>query len=264
MDISQLNLNNQSIREDHLLANTRAYLDPGRVCLIPRAVRTMKKIPGWKKTLASHMASPKIGAEFLESELTIQPGGGTENSLQNHYENCFFVLEGMIEVAAAGRTYVLEKEGFIWIPPEADFSVASQGDSGSRILWVKKTYEKLEKYGVPDPVAGNVSSVPGIQSQEDFKQFCLPYRNDCSWDMGMNVFTYHPGVTMPHTETHICEHGNYVLSGRGFIWINGEYAEIYPGDFWFVSPYTPHTAAGLAPTSLRYLCFRNANREFIL
>ena len=82
------------------------------------------------------------------------------------------------------------------------------------------------------------------------------------FDMAMNMCTYYAGVTMPRTETHICEHLNYLVTGRGFIWINGKVYEIYENDAWFVAPYTPHTATGLAPVGIRYLLYKNINREF--
>ena len=57
MDVSNLNLSNRQIEEEHHLANARAFLEPGKACLMPYAVRVGKKIPGWKKTLAAHMLS---------------------------------------------------------------------------------------------------------------------------------------------------------------------------------------------------------------
>ena len=264
MDVSNLNLSNRQIEEEHHLANARAFLEPGKACLMPYAVRVGKKIPGWKKTLAAHMITPRLGAEFLECELCIAPGGGAEGAVVNSYENFMFVVAGSIEVKILGRRYALEQEGFFWTPPGADFEVGNKSGDDARVLWVRKKYIELNGYRVPRPVVGNVKNLDGVQSPADYEQHCLPFDNDFGFDMAMNICTYYPGVTMPRTETHICEHCNYVISGRGFIWINGIYHEVFPGDAWYVAPYTPHTATGLAPAALRYLLYKNINREFML
>ena len=260
IDVSNLNLSNRQMAEDNLLSNARSFLYPDKACLMPYSVRVGKRIPGWKNTLAAHMITPKIGADFLESELLIQPGGGSVGAVENSYENCLFVTEGTVEVTFGGQRKVLELEGFCWTPPGMTFEVVNKSDALARVLWVRKVYEKLPDYRVPDPVSGHVKDLEGYQSPADYEQHCLPFDNDYGFDMAMNICTYHPGVTMPRTETHICEHCNYVLSGRGFIWINGIYHELFPSDAWFVAPYTPHTATGLAPHSLRYLLYKNINR----
>lgn len=264
MDVSKLNLNNRQIEEEHLFANARAFLEPGRACLMPYAYRIGRRIPGWDVTLASHLVTPRLGAEFLECELSIAPGGGTAGRVVNPYENYMYVVAGSAEVNISGKKYSLGQEGYFWTPPGVDFEVGNRGGGKTRILWVRKKYIKSPFHSIPQPVVGNVQALAGTQSPADYEQHCLPIDEDLGFDMAMNMCTYYPGVTMPRTETHICEHCNYVVSGRGMIWINGTYHEVFPNDAWYVAPYTPHTALGLAPVALRYLLYKNINREFML
>lgn len=264
MDVSNLNLSNRQLAEEHHLSNARAFLKPGLACLMPYTVRAKKRIPDWTGTLVSHLVTPRLGAEFLESELLLFPGGRSEGRIVNPYENSMFVVEGCVDVIISGTKHSLEREGYFWTPPGVDFEVINSGKEKARVLWVRKNYIPTPFYSVPKPVVGNVANLEGYQSPADYEQHCLPIDEDWGFDMAMNICTYYPGVTMPRTETHICEHGNYVLSGRGMIWINGVYHEVYTDDFWFVAPYTPHTASGLAPVALRYLLYKNINREFVL
>ncbi len=263
MDVSKLNLNNRQMEEEHHLANARAFLQPGQACLMPYAVRVGKRIPGWRDTLVSHLATPKLGADFLECELCIAPGGGACERIENPYENYMYVVEGQIEVIISGKKYTLEKEGYFWSPPGVDFEATNKSDQRARVLWVRKRYIESPFHSVPAPIVGNVLDIEGEQFPADYEQHCLPIDDDYGFDMAMNMCTYYPGVTMPRTETHICEHGNYFVSGRGLICINGVFHEVFPGDFCYVAPYTPHTATGLAPTALRYLLCKNINREFM-
>ena len=112
MDVSNLNLNNRQLAEEHHLSNARAFLEPGLACLMPYAVRAKKRIPGWTQTMVSHLATPRLGADFLECELCLFPGGKSEGRIVNPYENFMFVVEGCVNVNISGKNHSLDREGF--------------------------------------------------------------------------------------------------------------------------------------------------------
>lgn len=82
--------------------------------------------------------------------------------------------------------------------------------------------------------------------------------------MGMNLLTFEPGVTFARVETHAAEHGNYFISGRGIMSVNGRYCEVFPDDFCYVAPYALHMTAAFQPEPLTFMLYKDSNREFSL
>ncbi len=63
-----------------------------------------------------------------------------------------------------------------------------------------------------------------------------------------------PARRSPHEHRDV-EECIYVLSGHGLAWIDGETAEVRPGDAVLVPPATPHLLLTRGDTPLRLACF---------
>ncbi len=255
---------NMRLRDENHLAIARAFHRPGVATFLPRAFLLGNRLPGWENTEGFFLATPRIGAKFLECTLEIAPDGGSVGRVENEFENYMFVLEGEVELNLQGRVHTMEKEGFFWAPEGVDFAIRNRRGSTARLVWVRKHYVGTPYFSVPQPIVSSLFDIPGTQGTEELEQQCLPYDANRGFDMGMNMMSFAPGVTFPCVETHIIEHGNYFVSGRGMISINGRYYEVFPDDFCYVAPFTPHTACGLQPEPMRYLLFKCLNREFTL
>lgn len=263
MELTHVNLG-MRIQEENQLAVARAFIKPGVAALIPRMFVLDNKIPEWKNTRVIHYTIPAMGAGFMECQLYVGKDGGNVGRVDNGYENFMYVIEGSVSVHVSGVRHNLEKEGYFWLPPHVDFDLCNKAEQTARVLWVRKKYIPTKFYRVPDPIVSSVLDVVGVQSESDYEQQCMPSNTDFGFDMAMNMLTFYPGVTFPCVETHICEHGNYFVSGRGQIWINGNHYDVYDDDFCFVAPYTPHSATCYGPEPMRYLLYKNINREFEL
>ena len=66
--------------------------------------------------------------------------------------------------------------------------------------------------------------------------------DDLAYDMHVNVVTFEPGGSIPFAETHVMEHGLYVLEGKAVYHLNGDWVEVQAGDY--------HVAAGVLPAGL--------------
>lgn len=253
------------IDESNQLAVARAFLQPGVACLMPRAFILSSRFPEWKNTEVLQYTIPgNMGASFLECQLLVGKDGGTIRAIDNGYENYMYVIGGQVSLRISGARHNLETEGYFWLPPHVDFEVVNTHEQVARILWVRKKYIPTKFHPVPAPIISSVLDVVGVQSESDYEQQCIPSNVNFGFDMAMNMLTFYPGVTFPCIETHICGHGNYFVSGRGQIWINGNYYDVYDDDFCFVAPYTPHSATCYGPEPMRYLLYKNINREFEL
>lgn len=263
MDISLVNANMKLYEENHLSVS-RASVAPGDTNLIPKCFVLDSLLPEWKDTKVLFYATPAIGAQFLECQLLIQKDGGSRERVVNGYENFLYVIGGQVEATVSGTKHSLEKEGYMWLPPMVDFELHNKKDEEAKVLWVRKKYEETKFFSVPDAIISSVLDIPPVQNIAEIEQQCLPFEKNPGFDMAMNMLTFNPGVTFPKVESHVFEHGGYFLNGRGNFWINGRNYEVHEDDFCYMAPFTPHYVVAYGPQPLRYLLYKNVNRDFAL
>ena len=263
MDISMVNANMKLVENNHL-SISRAALAPGDSILLPKAFMLDSILPEFKNTKVHYYAAPCMGAKFLECKLIIEKDGGSKEAIVNGYENFMYVISGEVEVLISGKKHTMEAEGYFWLPPMVDFEICNKKDEAANVLWVRKRYEETKFYSVPDPIISSVLDIPPVQNIAEIEQQCLPFEKNFGFDMAMNMLTFAPGVTFPCVEGHIFEHGGYFLNGRGNFWINNTNYEIHEDDFCYMAPFTPHYVVAYGPKPLRYLLYKNVNRDFAL
>jgi len=62
-----------------------------------------------------------------------------------------------------------------------------------------------------------------------------------------------PGGHSPH-HNHPYEHENFVVEGRGRVFINGTWHDLKPGDIVFVPPGVEHEYANAGDATFKFLC----------
>ena len=75
------------------------------------------------------------------------------------------------------------------------------------------------------------------------------------------VLTVEPGVYFPYVETHIMEHGLYMLEGQGLYLLANDWHEVQQDDFIWMGPYCPQHfyCTGWSPAA--YLLYKDVNRD---
>jgi (S)-ureidoglycine aminohydrolase len=263
MDPSLVNAG-MKLREENHLSISRALVAPGDASLLPRAFVENSLLPEWEGTISLTYVVPSIGASFLENQLIISSAGGSREPIDNGYENFMYVIAGKADAVFDGAKQALDAEGYFWLPPGTAFEIKNPYGQDARILWVRKKYQPTKFYKVPEPIVSSLNSVPAVQKIAEIEQQCLPFETNLGFDMAMNMLSFKPGVTFPRVETHDFEHGGYFLDGRGNFWINGRNFEIHEEDFCYMAPYTPHYVVAYGPGTLRYLLYKNVNRDYSL
>ena len=78
------------------LLKTRAVIRPGEYAVIPPEGRVHNVIPGIEGCTVSIIASPKLGASFVQYVGTAQPGGGTSSPFAREagVESFLYVMDG--------------------------------------------------------------------------------------------------------------------------------------------------------------------------
>ena len=88
--------------------------------------------------------------------------------------------------------------------------------------------------------------------------------DDLRHDMQVNVVTFQPGGLIPFEETHVMEHGLYVLEGKAVYKLNRDWVEVEVGDFMWLRAYCPQACYAAGPGPFRYLLYKDQNRHIRL
>jgi len=230
--------------------------------VLPRANRVESVIPGFEKTWAQVLATPNLGARFVQHELFLEPGGGTKNALQDGFEHFLFVLEGGLSLDIAGKKHELTQDGFAYLPTEFTYKVKNASDKESRILWTKRRYTPIESLR-PDPIISNEKDVPALPCDTYVEQHLIPYDNNTAYDLAFNLLNFEPGIHFGFVESHIMEHGLYMLQGRGIYWLNGDFHEVQADDYIYMAPYCPQFFYATGWVKGRYLIYKDVNRDYV-
>jgi (S)-ureidoglycine aminohydrolase len=216
-------------------------------------------LPEWRETGVRILAAPAMGARFAQYLLDVRAGGGSEQALRAGIETFFYVLEGGVTLEAGGRRHALGSGGYAYLKPGSRFALSAKAPA--RVLWLKKVYQPFGSKG-PEDVVGEEASVKGepfMEVAELLLKTLLPV--DPAYDMAMNIFTFPPGFSLPITETHVMEHGLYMLEGQGLYYLGDRWREVQAGDFIWMGPYCPQSFYATSSIAARYIYYKNVNRD---
>ena len=228
---------------------------------------TMSLLPHWSQTRFWVIARPMTGfAEtFSHYIMEIGPGGGCDKpETDAEAEGALFVVEGAISVTVGGETHVLEEGGFAYLPPASGWTVWNRAGPTARFHWIRKAYQAVEGVDLPDPIFANEKNVeiepmPRTNGAWGTTRFMAP--SDLRHDMHITIVTMQPGAHIPFAETHVMEHGLYVLEGRAVYRLNQDWVEVEAGDYMWLRAFCPQACYAGGPGPFRYLLYKDVNRH---
>ena len=145
------------------------------------------------------------------------PGGGSEKpDTDPRAEAILFVVEGSFTLTLDGNIHELEPGSYVFIPPSSSWSVVNNTDQVARFHWMRKAYEAVEGVEYPPAIVVNERDIapdpmPDTNGAWATTRFVDP--KDVRYDMHATIVTFEPGGVIPFAETHVMEHGLYVLEG---------------------------------------------------
>ncbi len=77
----------------------------------------------------------------------------------------------------------------------------------------------------------------------------------------VNIVNFEPGGVIPFAETHVMEHGLYVLEGKAVYRLNQDWVEVEAGDFMWLRAFCPQACYAGGPGNFRYLLYKDVNRH---
>jgi len=237
--------------------------------LIPRGVMrdvVTSYLPHWTDTRAWILARPLSGfAEtFSQYIMEVFPGGGsTQPEPDAGAEGVLFVVSGQATLTVDGKTSTLKPGGYAYLPPGAGWKLSNKAKTPVRFHWIRKFYEVVDGIAIPAPFVANEQDepiiwMPDTNNRWGTTRFVDP--TDLSHDMHVNIVTLEPGAVIPFEETHVMEHGLYVLEGKAVYRLNDSWHEVEAGDFMWLRAFCPQ-ACYTGPERFRYLLYKDVNRH---
>ena len=254
--------------QDQLLTGRAVFTEAYAV--IPRGVMTdivTSLLPHWDGTRAWIIARPLSGfAEtFSQYIVEVEPGGGSARPEPDPgAEGALFVTGGALEITLNGQTHAVAEGGFAFLPAGSGWRVRNPGPGTATFHWLRKRFEPVDGVPPPDPVFARDQdlspvSMPDTDGRWATTRFIDPA--DVRYDMHVNIVTFAPGAVIPFVETHVMEHGLYVLQGKGVYRLNGDWVEVEAGDFMWLRAFCPQACYAGGPEPFRYLLYKDVNRH---
>ena len=241
--------------------------------VIPKGVMrdiVTSHLPFWTGTRLWVLSRPLTGfAEtFSQYIMEVQPGGGSDRpETDPSAEAVLFIVEGKLTLTLSGREHNMEPGGYAFIPPGSDWVLHNNSGEVVRFHWIRKAYEKVEGIEMPEAFVTNETLIDPL---------VMPETNDC-WsttrfvdmqdmrhDMHVNIVNFLPGGVIPFAETHVMEHGLYVLEGKAMDLLNKDWVEVEAGDYMWLRAFCPQACYAGGPGPFRYLLYKDVNRHMKL
>ena len=224
-------------------------------------------LPHWDKTRLWIIARPLSGfAEtFSQYIMEVQPGGGSDRPEDDEgAQGVLFVVEGEIAVSLRGETHRLTPGGYAYLPAGEKWSLRNTASETARFHWVRKAYEYVDGLDKPDPLFLNENDIapnamPDTGGRWATTRFVDP--TDLRHDMHVTIVTFQPGGIIPFPETHVMEHGLYVLEGKAVYRLNNDWVEVEAGDFMWLRAFCPQACYAGGDRPFRYLLYKDVNRH---
>lgn len=245
------------------LLSTRAIVRHGQFALIPPEGLVKNVIPGFVRSDISILASPALGANFAQYVVELLPQGGTD---QRGFGGCgiatfAYCLGGEGQVRIRDRQESLRTHSFAYAPPSERMHLRNDAEAPMRVLLFRQRYRPLPGHS-SEIVVGNAENIAAqvYDAMENVSvKDLLP--SDLGFDFNMHILTFQPGGSHPFVETHVQEHGAYILSGQGVYLIDDEWIPVHQDDYIWFGPYVPQAVYATGREDLSYVYSKDCNRD---
>lgn len=247
------------------LLSSRARIVPGYYALLPQKGRVENVLPNLTKCKASILASPKLGAGFASYVFELEAEGGTTLPFggENEIEMFLYVNEGILFAEAEGERRSLKKGGYIYVPPGKTLQFKCPSVSAEVFLY-KNHFRPLHEK-MPWTVWGDIETLEWSPCDGKDNLLCknlLP--SDITFDIGFHILLFKEGGCHSFVETHLQEHGAYILQGQGMYLLDTTWSPVEKGDFIWMGPYVPQAAYGIGRGEFAYIFSKDCNRDITL
>ena len=226
-------------------------------------------LPFWDDTRLWVIARPLSGfAEtFSQYIVEVSPGGGSDRpELDPDAEGVLFVVEGALARSPSTATSTSSTPGgYAFLPPGSDWTLRNNTAETAALpldpqgLRAGRRASTHRRRSSPTSATSRPVEMPGTDGAWTTQRFVDP--SDLRHDMHVNIVNFEPGGVIPFPETHVMEHGLYVLEGKAVYLLNEDWVEVQEGDFMWLRAFCPQACYAGGPGRFRYLLYKDVNRH---
>lgn len=241
--------------------------------VIPRGVMrdiVTSALPFWTGARFWVLARPMTGFSETFSHYIgeVIPGGGSyQPEPYPEAEAILFVVAGR-GALGGDVTGDLTPGSYVYLPPRCNWTLEAAGQSRPLVFhWIRRAWEPVQGILPPEPMVTHESlhtpiAMPDTDDRWATTRFVDP--SDMRHDMHVNIVTFEPGAVIPFAETHVMEHGLYVLEGKAVYMLNRDWVEVEAGDYMWLRAFCPQACYAGGPGRFRYLLYKDVNRHMRL
>ncbi|MEM6985617.1 MAG: bifunctional allantoicase/(S)-ureidoglycine aminohydrolase [Pseudomonadota bacterium] len=225
-------------------------------------------LPHWASARFWVLARPLSGfAETFSQYLCeLAPGGGSDQPESDaNAQAVLFVTEGSLQLSLAEQSHSLRPGSFVFLPAGLAWTLHNRDtDEPARFHWIRKAWQPVDGVEAPPAMVAHESDVtpidmPGTQGTWSTTRFIDP--DDMRYDFHVNIVNFEAGGCIPFEETHVMEHGLFVLEGKATYKLNTDWHEVEAGDFLWLRAFCPQACYAAGPGRFRYLLYKDVNRH---
>lgn len=244
--------------------STRSIIRQGLFAVIPPEGLVRNIVPGMENCHVSIIASPKLGADFIQYIVDIPTDDENWSVVpaDSHVEMFMYCINGNGEWEVDGTSYSMETGAYLYVPIDTAIRFKGSKEAPVSLILYKQRFIPLEGYELPPVITGNAAKMDydDYDGMENVQiKDLLP--KDLRFDMNMHILSFKPGGCHPFVETHVQEHGAYVLEGEGMYLLDNEWMPIKKKDFVWFGPYVTQGAYGVGRDRFTYIYSKDCNRD---
>lgn len=231
---------------------------------------TTSFLPEWTNTRLWVLARPMTGFSetFCHYIMEVAPGGGsTAPEPDSMAQGVLFVVSGKAVLDLDGKSHQLSAGSYAYLSPGAHWTLMNLSTENVTFHWIRKRYQKVPSLDVPPSFVTSDEEItptemPDTNGVWSTSRFTDP--TDLRHDMHVNIVNFEPGGIIPFAETHVMEHGLYMLEGKAAYYINQDWVEVEAGDYLWLRAFSPQACYAAGPGRFRYLLYKDVNRHMPL
>lgn len=248
------------------LLRNRSVVKHGNYAVITPEGRVINTVPGLTDCKMTILATPKMGASFIQLIGTLGPNAKSTITYgaKAHEESFIYLLGGPAElkVKVGDKSEVLKQGGYAYAPPGVGIDFENANHKEGRILLYKQRYVPHPGGLAPYAVFGNVNAIQWT----DYDGMANVHIKDLlpveeAFDMNMHILSFDPGASHNIIETHVQEHGAYVYEGQGCYLLDEDWYLIQEEDFIWFGPYCKQASYAVGRGPFSYIYSKDCNRD---
>jgi (S)-ureidoglycine aminohydrolase len=231
---------------------------------------TASRLPQWNNTRLWVLARPMTGFSetFCHYIMEVTPGGGSSAPEPSpDAEAVLFVVTGKAVLELEDESHNLTAGSYAYIPPEGRWRFFNVSTETVTFHWIRKRYQPAPSLEPPPSfVTSDAATTPIDMPDTDglWSTTCFVDADDLRHDMHVNIVNLESGGCIPFAETHVMEHGLYMLEGMADYYVNRDWIHVEAGDYLWLRAFSPQACRAVGPSRFRYLLYKDVNRHMPL